>query len=104
MFLFTFVLVIGGFAVPDWFRYIVLLIFAWKAFTICQVRNSLIDAEDEDAKALNTFTFAAFAMSDLLVGTGTVYAGIVGLYIGVTTLLSGAFLRVCCLFLLEHQS
>lgn len=91
--IFVFILEAINFPIPAWMKYVILVVFAWKASTIVSVRNELIDAENEDVHALNTFPFAAMAMSDLLVGVGTFYAGAIGLYAAARLLLEGGLLR-----------
>ena len=90
---FVLVLTAINFPIPSWMKYVILLVFAWKAFTIVSVRNALIDAEGQDVLALNTFPIAAMAMSDLLVGIGMFYAGAIGLYVAGRLVLEGSVLR-----------
>ena len=80
LFLYVVVAALAGFSLPEWMQYITLPIFAWKAFTICSVRNSLIETGDEQANMVDTFPIAAMAMSDLLVGVGMITAGALGVY------------------------
>jgi len=49
-------------------KYVILAVFSWKAFTICSVRNHLIETADEQMHVFNTFPVAAMRFSDLLVG------------------------------------
>jgi len=91
--IFVFILTAINFPIPAWMKYVILVVFAWKASTIVSVRNALIDAENEDVSALNTFPVAAMAMSDLLVGIGMFYAGVIGLYVAARLLLEGSVLR-----------
>ena len=90
---FVLVLSLADLPLPRWIKYVILPVLAWKAFTICSVRNSLIDAGDDEAKALDSFPVAAMAMSDLLVGIGMVTAGAVGLYISAVMLFDGRLLK-----------
>lgn len=90
---FVLVLSIPDFPIPRWMKYVILPVLAWKAFTICSVKNSLIEARDDSAKALDTFPIAAMAMSDLLVGLGMIYAGALGLYASTVLLLDGSIIK-----------
>jgi hypothetical protein len=74
------VLTMIDFPIPAWMKYVILLVSAWKGYTICAVRNQLIDSEDENIGLLNSFPFAAMAMSDLLVGIAIFFAAAIGLY------------------------
>jgi hypothetical protein len=69
------------------------IVFAWKAYTICSLRNALIEAEDERATMLNTFSVAGMAMTDLLVGIAIIYAGALGIYLSVITFLGGNLVK-----------
>lgn len=91
--LFVLVLSIPALPVPPWMKYVILPVLAWKAFTICSVKNGLIEAGDDSAKAIDTFPIAAMAMSDLLVGLGMTYAGALGLYASGALVLDGSVLK-----------
>ncbi|PIU61852.1 MAG: hypothetical protein COS84_10825 [Armatimonadetes bacterium CG07_land_8_20_14_0_80_40_9] len=81
---------------PDtrrWLKFPLLMVLAWKAYTICSVRNALIDAKDENVNALNSFPIVAMAMSDLLVGIGMVYAAAIGIYVSVKMFLIGNLVK-----------
>jgi len=90
---FVLVLSVADLPLPRWIKYVILPVLAWKAFTICSVRNALIDAGDDDARALDTFPVAAMAMSDLLVGVGMVTAGALGLYVSAVMLFEGRVVK-----------
>jgi hypothetical protein len=86
---FQFVLAITDLPFPHWVGYVVVAVYAWKAFTICSVKNHLIETNDKDCILLDTFPAAAMAMSDLLVGVGMFYGGAMGLYVTTRLLLAG---------------
>jgi hypothetical protein len=90
---FVLVVAVAGFTLPQWLEYVILPVLAWKAFTICSVRNILIEAGDDQARALDTFPTAAMAMSDLLVGIGMVTAGVLGLYASALMMLDGRIIK-----------
>lgn len=92
-FVFVLVLSVLDLPLPRWIKYVILPVLAWKAFTICSVRNALIEAGDDDAKVLDTFPIAAMAMSDLLVGVGMVTAGALGLYVSAIMLFEGWIIK-----------
>lgn len=87
--IFIFVVVVTGFPIPSWMKYIILAMLAYKGFTIVSVMNNLVDSHDEHVSALNTFPFAVMAMSDLLVGIGMFYAGAIGIYAAVIQIIEG---------------
>jgi hypothetical protein len=105
--LYFLVLALAGFTLPEWMKYIILPVLAWKAFRICSIRNAMLESGDDQAKVMNTFPIAAMAMADLLVGLGMVTAGALGLYVsglmfmdgrivrGLTTLIIGTPALVC---------
>jgi hypothetical protein len=97
--IFATVLALINFPIPAWMKYVILGVFAQKAYAFVSVRNELIDAESTEVSALDTFPVAAMAMSDLLVGVGMFYAGTVGLYVAVRLLLEGSVLRGLLVFL-----
>lgn len=80
-------------SVQSWIRYPLLLVYAWKAHTICTVRNGFIDAQDEKAKMVSTFPVAAMAMADLLVGLATFYAGALGVFASYLIFCGGSVLK-----------
>lgn len=90
---FVLVLTVTDFPIPPWMKFMILAVLSWKAFTICSVRNHLIETDDGAARALNSFPIAAMAMSDLLVGIGMFYAGAVGVYAAALFLLDGNILK-----------
>jgi len=90
---FAFIITVVDFPKPPWMQYVFLALFAWKGFAIVSVRNALIDSEDEHARELDRFAFAAMAMSVLLVGMGMFYAGLLGLYTAAHLILDGNVLR-----------
>lgn len=69
-----------------------ILIFGWKAYTICSVRNALIDAKDSEVNLLNSFPVVTMAMTDLLVGIGKFYSGAICIYGSVRIFLGGSLL------------
>lgn len=79
--------------IRSWIKYPLLFVFAWKAHSICTVRNGLIDAQDEKAKMIGAFPFAAMAMTDLLVGLAMFYAGALGLYASAVMLSEGRIVK-----------
>ena len=90
---FTLVINVAGFPLPFWVRYVVLFVFGYKAHTICSARNELVEmGEFDQVQNLNSFPFAAMAMSDLLVGIGLFYAAILGLWVSVLLILGGSVL------------
>lgn len=91
--IFATVLALINFPVPAWMKYVILAVFAQKAYAFVSIRNELIDTGSTEVSALDTFPVAAMAMSDLLVGVGMVYAGVIGLYVAVRLLLEGSVLR-----------
>src|SRR5688572_2873557 len=76
--IFGIALFVLDFPIPTWMKYVIILVSAWKCYTICSVRNRLIDSEDDNIGILNSFPFAAMAMSDLLVGIAIFYAAAIG--------------------------
>lgn len=98
--IFVFVLTVANFPIPEFMKYVILVVFAWKGFTIATVRNAMIDAQDEDVSSLNTFPVAAMAMTDLLVGIAMFYAGTIGLYVSARLILEGNIFRGLLCFLL----
>lgn len=89
---FVLAITIIDFPIPTFMKYVILVVLAWKAFTFVSVRNKLIDAQSEEVGTLNTFAFAAMAMSDLLVGIAMAYAAAIGLYVTVRLILEGRVL------------
>lgn len=87
------VLAFLGFTIPGWMKYLIGVVFAWKAYKIVEVRNILIEEKSEDVRLLNSFQFAYLAMTDLLIGIAMFYAGAVTLYIGVSRLLEGEIIK-----------
>ncbi|MBD3339727.1 MAG: hypothetical protein GF353_11500 [Candidatus Lokiarchaeota archaeon] len=77
-----FILVLGivNMPLPTWITWLINFVFAWKGYTICSVRNELITNQDPSVKALQSFPIAAMAASDLLVGIGQFYAGVLGFF------------------------
>ena len=53
--IFGVVLFVVDFPIPTWMKYVILLVSAWKGYTICLVRNQLIDSEDDNIRILNSF-------------------------------------------------
>lgn len=90
---FVLAITVISFPIPTFMKYVILAVFAWKGFAIASIRNKLIDAENEDAVALNTFPIAAMAMTDLLVGIAMAYAAAIGIYVAVKLALGGHILR-----------
>lgn len=74
-----------------WLKIPILLVLSWKAHTICFVRNNLIDKQGGDVKLLNTFEIVTGTMTDLLIGIGKVYAGVLGLYASIISFSEGNF-------------
>jgi len=74
-------------------RFLLLMVLAWKAYTICSIRNILIDAKDKNVNELNSFPVVAMAMSDLLVGIGVFYAGAISIYVSTKMFLGGNLLK-----------
>jgi hypothetical protein len=91
--IFVLVLTIIDFPIPGWMKFVTLAVLAWKAFTICSVRNRMIENEDNNIAILNTFPIAAMAMSDLLVGMAMGYAGAIGIYAAAILFLEGSPFR-----------
>jgi hypothetical protein len=87
------VVAVAGFDVPPWMKYVILPVLAWKAFTICSVANAMIEADDDNANALNSFPVAAMAMSDLVVAFGMISAASVGLYVSGVLLLQRSIIK-----------
>lgn len=90
---FVLVLTLINFPIPGWMKYVTLAVLAWKAFTICSVRNRMIETDDKDIGILNTFPIAAMAMSDLLVGMAMGYAGASGIFVAAKLILEGSHFR-----------
>lgn len=91
--IFGVVLAVLDFPIPTWMKYVILLVSAWKGYTICSVRNQLIDSEDKNIGVLNSFPFAAMAMSDLLVGIAIFYAAAIGLYAATVMFFDGSVIK-----------
>jgi hypothetical protein len=91
---------LAGFELPMWMQYLILPVLAWKAYTICSVRNALIESADPQARALDSFPVAAMTLSDLLVGMGMVTAGALGVYASGLMFLDGQVLRSLGLLLI----
>lgn len=91
--IFVLVLTIIDFPIPGWMKFVTLAVLAWKAFTICSVRNRMIDIDDKDVAILNTFPIAAMGMSDLLVGMAMGYAGAIGIFVAGKLLSEGSPFR-----------
>jgi hypothetical protein len=91
--IFGIVLFVLDFPIPTWMKYVILLASAWKCYTICSVRNRLIDSEDDNIGILNSFPFAAMAMSDLLVGIAISYAAAIGLYAAAVMFFDGSVIK-----------
>jgi MFS family permease len=87
--IFAITMALVDFPIPSWMKYIILLVTAWKAWTIVTLWNTLIDCNEEMIHNLHRFPFAAMAMSDLLVGIAMFYAGAITLYAGVISLYRG---------------
>lgn len=97
---FTLVLTLTNFPLPSWIKFVTLGVLAWKGFTICSVRNEMIEMDDPDVALLNTFPLAAMAMSDLLVGMGIGYAAAIGLYAAAKLILEGSvFIGIFTIFI-----
>jgi len=88
-FVFVGVLVAADVPMPPALKLVVFAVFAWKAFTICQVRNHLIENGDDHVRFLDTFWCATLAMTDLLVGIAMFYAAALGLLTTVHLMLGG---------------
>ena len=90
MAVFLTVLAVVDYPYPHWMQYLVVAVMAWKAYTVVEVRNALIEAkENGQVQFLDSFRCASLAMSDLLVGIGQFYAGAAGLYIAARLFLDG---------------
>jgi hypothetical protein len=87
------VLTMVDFPIPTWMKYVILLVSAWKGYTICSVRNQLIDSQDENVGVMNSLPFAAMAMSDLLVGIAIFYAAAIGLYAAAVLFFDGSVIK-----------
>jgi hypothetical protein len=79
--------------VPWWLKYINVLAFAVMAVMICQVRNSIVKARDEDIFAFNTFPVATFAMTTLLPMLVVVDTASVGVTVAINRLVAGETAR-----------
>jgi len=53
----------------------IMIVFGWKAYTICSIQNKLIEANDSFANRLHSFPIVTMAMTDLLIGVGMFYSG-----------------------------
>lgn len=79
---------------PRWMKYLLGIVFAWKGYTIVEVRNRLIGEKNEEARhLLDSFQFAYMVMTDLLVGIAMFYAGAITLYAGALRILEGNIIK-----------
>ena len=86
-----------NFESPTWMKYVIMLVFISKAFTITTTRNQLIEHGNEDGKEylkfLDSFTGATMAMTDMLVGMGMYYAIAICLYVSAGFLFGGQIFK-----------
>ncbi len=69
--------------VPPWLKYVNLPVLAFMAVGICQIHNTIIDAEHPDAFAFHTIPVAVFAMTTLLPVLAAVDTAAIGIFIAV---------------------
>jgi hypothetical protein len=97
--IFMFVLMVADFdpvsmpAIRPWIRFPLMIVYAWKAYAICRVRNTLIDSKDELSISFNSFPLAALAMTDLMIGLAMFYAGSIGLFVSVHLFLNAQVIK-----------
>jgi len=75
--------------VPPWLKYLNILVFAFMAIQICQIRNTMIEAEHPDAFAFNTMPVAIFAMTTMLPILAAIDTAGIGIFIGIRRMVDG---------------
>lgn len=91
--IYVLIIVLINISTPEWIRYIIMAVMAWKAFVLCQIRNVLIDEGYNNIREINSFPLATITMCDLLVGMMVFYFGIVGLYYSIIMIVNGKILK-----------
>ena len=86
--------------IRDWIRYPMLLAFARRAYTLCTVRNALIDTQDPKAAKPASFPVVAMSMAELLVELAVIYAVSLGLFGSYLLFSRGSRLRGLLMLLL----
>jgi len=86
------ILALTGFLLPGLWGYAALIPIAWKGFTICQAYNATRLSRDlnlAESISVDSFTAAAIAMSDMLVGIVLFYSVAIGLYASIKAFTGG---------------
>lgn len=94
---FTLVVSVIGLPIPEWGKYVILPVFAWKAATMASVRNGL---DAVSLRQFQTFPVAMMAASDLLVGIAMCFAAAICVYSSVIAMFDGAVLKGLALLVL----